>query len=139
MLKPHHKDHNTCENQSSWLAQSLKQTFFHKLLNLKTFFTNYFYSRPFSQIGFVSDLPHKLVGLWTFLAKKFPLVTFASLKKTHNTRGNFLNLELKSNFEFVHVFFAFWKCTSCLLCSLFLFLKPSTKTLCFLTLQIILL
>jgi hypothetical protein len=53
MLKACHKDHNTSKTQSSQPAQRSKQTF----VNPKTLFTNYFYSRPFSQIGLVSNLP----------------------------------------------------------------------------------
>jgi hypothetical protein len=65
MLKVHQEDHNTSETQSSQPIQSSKWT----LLNFMTL-TNYFRSRPFSQIGLVSNLPQKLVGLQTFLAKK---------------------------------------------------------------------
>jgi hypothetical protein len=112
MLEAHHEDHNTCETQSSQLAQSSKQT----LLNPKTFFTNYFRPRPFSQIGLVSDLPHKLVGLRNFLAKNtcFSHDTRIVKKKTQDTRGNSFDPELRSNFEFALVFFAFRKCPSCL-------------------------
>ncbi len=115
MLQVHHKDDNTCKNQSSWLAQSLKQTFLHKLLNLTTFFTNYFYSKPFSQIGFVSDLSHKLVLFQTFLTnwlgfgpslqKTFTLITFTLLKKNTRYKRKLLWSWIKEQFWVCSCFF----------------------------------
>jgi hypothetical protein len=85
MLKAHHEDRHTFEIQSSQLVQSSQPTQAsqssqlvqssqptrsskHTFLNPMTF-TNYFRSKPFLQIGFVSNLLKKFVELWMFLAK----------------------------------------------------------------------
>jgi hypothetical protein len=85
-----------------------------------------------SKINFALDLLHKLVSLHMKLffvpnllhQKKMVLVTLVSLKKTQDTRGNFFNLELKGNFEFASIFFAFRKCLLCL----FVFVVSFAKT-----------
>jgi hypothetical protein len=83
--KARHEDRHTFEIQTSQLVQSSQhaqasqssqlvqssqptQSSKHTLLNPKTF-TNYFRSKPFSQIGFVSDLLQKIVELRMFLTK----------------------------------------------------------------------
>ncbi len=99
MLKAHHEDHNTCKIQSSQIVQNLEQTLLHKLLNLKTFFTNYFCSRPFSQSHFK---PSSQAGWAPNLpCKKIRFSHTRIIKKTQDVGGNSFDLELRSNFEFV--------------------------------------
>ncbi len=98
MLKAHHEDHNTCEIQSSQIVQNSKQTLLHKLLNLKTFFTNYFYSKPFSQFHFKPS--SQTSWALNLPCKKNCFSHIHIIKKTQDVGGNSFDLELRSNFEF---------------------------------------
>jgi hypothetical protein len=123
MPKVHRQNHNTHEAQIS--KTNFVPNLPHKLVSLQ----------PNSRTAFVPNLFHKLSTLCKPSSqKKLVSITLISLKKTQDIRRNSFNLELKGNFEFASVFFAFMKCLLCLFVFVVSFAKTQTGTLSFSTL-----
>jgi len=130
--RPKHPWNSKLTNYSKLKVDPSSQIAKHKT------FTNYFCSKPFSQIGLVLNLLHKLVGLWTLFVKNTCFSHTCIIKKK-NTWGNSFDPHSHNFFEFVPIFWPSRNVRCVFLCLSSLFAKPNIETFYFLTLRITLL